>query len=143
MAELMKAAGDETDDRMLLVGRRSLRSNNSWMHNIPLLAKGANHCTLWLNPHDATRLGLEDGGDAAVTSDVSSVVAIVEVTEVVPPGVVSLPHGWGHLVPGTWGPTAMAQPGVNANLLTPAGGLDELSGTAVLNGIPVTIGING
>ena len=139
MAELMRAAGDESDDRMLLVGRRSLRSNNSWMHNIPLLAKGANHCTLWLNPQDATRLGLEDGGDAAVTSDVSSVVAIVEITDVVPPGVVSLPHGWGHLVPGTWGPTAMAQPGVNANLLTPAGGLDELSGTAVLNGIPVVV----
>ena len=141
MAELMKDAGDEPDDRMLLVGRRSLRSNNSWMHNIPLLAKGANHCTLWLNPQDATRLGLEDGGEAAVTSDVSSVVAVVEVTDVVPPGVVSLPHGWGHLVPGTWGPTAMAQPGVNANLLTPAGGLDELSGTAVLNGIPVVVAV--
>jgi anaerobic selenocysteine-containing dehydrogenase len=141
MAELMEAAGDEPDDRMLLVGRRSLRSNNSWMHNIPLLAKGANHCTLWLNPQDAMRLGLEDGGEAAVTSNISSVVAVVEVTDVVPPGVVSLPHGWGHLVPGTWGPTAMAQPGVNANLLTPAGGLDELSGTAVLNGIPVVVAV--
>ena len=139
MAEVLQHAGTESDGRLLLVGRRSLRSNNSWMHNIPLLAKGANHCSLWLNPEDAAKLGLDDGGAAAVTSEVASVVAIVEITDVVPPGVVSLPHGWGHLVPGTWGPTALEQPGVNANLLTSAGGLDELSGTAVLNGIPVRV----
>ena len=139
MAEVLQHAGTESDGRLLLVGRRSLRSNNSWMHNIPLLSKGANHCSLWLNPEDAANLGLDDGGAATVTSEVASVVAIVEITDVVPPGVVSLPHGWGHLVPGTWGPTALEQPGVNANLLTPAGGLDELSGTAVLNGIPVTV----
>ena len=139
MAKVLRHAGTESDGRLLLVGRRSLRSNNSWMHNIPLLAKGANHCTLWLNPEDAANLGLDDRGAAVVTSEVASVVAIVEITDVVPPGVVSLPHGWGHLVPGTWGPTALEQPGVNANLLTPAGGLDELSGTAVLNGIPVTV----
>ena len=139
MADVLQAAGLSTDDRLLLVGRRSLRSNNSWMHNIPLLAKGSNQCTLWLSPQDAARLGISDGDEAYVASDVASVVVTVEVTDVVSAGVVSLPHGWGHLVPGTWGPVAMAQPGVNTNLLTPSDGLDELSGTAVLNGIPVTV----
>jgi anaerobic selenocysteine-containing dehydrogenase len=139
MADVLQAAGLTTDDRLLLVGRRSLRSNNSWMHNIPLLAKGSNQCTLWLSPQDASRVGISDGDEVSVASDVASVVVTVEVTDVVSDGVVSLPHGWGHLVPGTWGPVAMAQPGVNSNLLTPSDGLDELSGTAVLNGIPVTV----
>jgi anaerobic selenocysteine-containing dehydrogenase len=140
MAALMQATATlPPGDGLLLVGRRSLRSNNSWMHNISLLASGANRCTLWLNPVDATERGLADGTDAVVTSATGSVLANVEVTDVVPPGVVSLPHGWGHSAPGTWGPVATARPGVNSNILTPSGGLDALAGTAVLNGIPVSV----
>ena len=125
-------------DGFVLVGRRSLRSNNSWMHNVPLLAGGSNRCTLWLHPDDAAHLGLSTGDVATVTSDVATLRTPVEVTDAVSPGVVCLPHGWGH-APGTWGPVALADPGVNSNLLTPSTGLDGPSGTAVLNGIPVAV----
>lgn len=124
---------------LVLVGRRGLRSNNSWMHNVPLLAKGSNRCTLWLHPDDAAPLGVVDGGEAIVTNDVGEVRVVVEVTDVVARGVVCLPHGWGHTDPGTWGAVASTNPGVNSNILTGSYGLDELSGTAVLNGIPVTV----
>lgn len=121
------------------IGRRGLRSNNSWMHNVPLLAGGANRCTLWLHPDDAIDLGVTDGGPVSVTSAVGSVTAVAEITDAVTRGVVSLPHGWGHGQDGTWGTTAREHAGVNANLLTPTAGLDALSGTAILNGIPVTL----
>ncbi len=124
---------------LVLVGRRSLRSNNSWMHNVALLAGGSNRCTLLIHPDDAEERGLKAGAQATVQSSVGQVQATVEISDVVMPGVVSLPHGWGHSRPGTWGPVATADPGVNSNLLTPAGGLDALAGTAVLNGIPVTV----
>mgnify|MGYP003485058361 CR=1 FL=1 len=124
---------------LVLVGRRSLRSNNSWMHNVPLLSGGTNRCTLLIHPDDAAERGLEDGGQARVESSIGLVQATVAVSDVVMPGVVSLPHGWGHERPGTWGSVAAADPGVNSNLLTPADGLDALAGTAVLNGIPVTV----
>ncbi|MDI1290436.1 MAG: molybdopterin dinucleotide binding domain-containing protein, partial [bacterium] len=126
-------------DELVLVGRRGLRSNNSWMHNVPLLAKGSNTCTLWLHPDDAARLGVLDGSQADVTNAVGSVRVAVEVTDVVAPGVVCLPHGWGHTDARTWGPVAVANPGVNSNVLTGSSGLDDLAGTAVLNGIPVTV----
>jgi anaerobic selenocysteine-containing dehydrogenase len=109
------------------------------MHNVPLLAKGSNRCTLWLHPDDAARLGVLDGGQAIVVNDVGTVRVEVEVTDAVAPGVVCLPHGWGHLDSATWGAVAAANPGVNSNVLTPSSGLDDLAGTAVLNGIPVTV----
>jgi anaerobic selenocysteine-containing dehydrogenase len=140
MADVLAvAARSGARDGLVLVGRRGLRSNNSWMHNVPLLAKGSNRCTLWVHPLDAAALGVVDGGNATVTNDVGTVTTTVEVTDVVSRGVVCLPHGWGHSDPGTWGPVAAANPGVNSNILTPSSGLDELSGTAVLNGIPVTV----
>jgi anaerobic selenocysteine-containing dehydrogenase len=140
MADVLAvAARSGARDELVLVGRRGLRSNNSWMHNVPLLAKGSNRCTLWVHPLDAAALGVVDGGNATVTNDVGTVTTTVEVTDVVSRGVVCLPHGWGHSDPGTWGPVAAANPGVNSNILTPSSGLDELSGTAVLNGIPVTV----
>ena len=138
MAQALADSGQQSEG-FVLVGRRSLRSNNSWMHNLPQLAGGSNRCTLWLNPEDADRLGLADGSSAAVTSAVGSVEAMVEVTDAVGVGVVSLPHGWGHGIAGTWGTTASAAGGVNSNILTPSTGLDELAGTAVLNGIPVAV----
>ena len=124
---------------LLLVGRRHLRSNNSWMHNIEVLVKGAARCTLQVHPDDAARLGLTAGGHARVTSRVGSVDAPVEVTDAIRPGVVSLPHGWGHDHPGTRMHVAAERAGVNSNVLSDHEALDPLSGTSVLNGIPVTV----
>ena len=124
---------------LVLVGRRHLRSNNSWMHNIGVLAKGRFRCTLQVHPDDAARLGITDGGSAEVRSRVGALVAPVEVTDTVSPGVVSLPHGWGHDRPGAPFGVAGERPGVNTNLLTDHEALDPLSGNAVLNGIPVTV----
>ena len=112
---------------------------NSWLHNLPSLAKGRPRCTLQLHPSDAARLGLEEGGTARVTSRVGSLTAPVELTDRLMPGVVSLPHGWGHDAPGTRLGVASRRPGVNANRLTDDVPLDAPSGTSVLNGIPVEV----
>jgi anaerobic selenocysteine-containing dehydrogenase len=121
------------------VGRRDLRSNNSWMHNIEVLVKGKPRCTLHVHPDDASRLGLADGGHARVTSRVGTVDAPVVVTDEVRPGVVSLPHGWGHDRPDTRLRVAAERAGVNSNVLADHEAMDPLSGTSVLNGIPVTV----
>lgn len=126
-------------DGLVLVGRRHLRSNNSWMHNLTQLVKGKARCTLQVHPDDAARAGLRDGQPAEVRSGTGRIVAPVEVTDAVRPGVVSLPHGWGHDRPGTALTVAAAHAGVNSNLLADGTGLDPLSGNAVLNGIPVTV----
>jgi anaerobic selenocysteine-containing dehydrogenase len=124
---------------LLLVGRRHLRSNNSWMHNVNVLVKGKERCTLQMHPDDAARLGLADGANATVTSRVGAVVAPVEVTADVMTGVVSLPHGWGHDQDGVQMTVAAGRPGVNSNILTDEQAIDPLSGNAVLNAIPVTV----
>ncbi len=124
---------------MVLVGRRHLRSNNSWMHNLDVLVKGKPTCTLHLHPVDGARLGLADGETARVTSRVGAVDAPVELTDAIMPGVVSLPHGWGHDQPGVALRVARAHAGVNSNVLADELALDPLSGNAVLNGIPVTV----
>ena len=124
---------------MVLVGRRHLRSNNSWMHNLDVLVKGRPTCTLHLHPVDGARLGLADGETARVTSRVGAVDAPVELTDAIMPGVVSLPHGWGHDQPGVVLRVARAHAGVNSNILADELALDPLSGNAVLNGIPVTV----
>jgi hypothetical protein len=92
----LRAALERRSDGLLLIGRRHLRSNNSWMHNVHALAKGPERCTLLVHPEDAERLGLEDGGRAKVRSRVGEVLAPVVVSDEVMPGVVSLPHGFGH-----------------------------------------------
>jgi anaerobic selenocysteine-containing dehydrogenase len=125
--------------KFLLVGRRHLRSNNSWMHNLPTLAGGRPRCTLLVNAEDAARLGLADGRPARVRSRVGSVDVPVEITDGIMPGVVSIPHGWGHDLPDTQLQIAARQPGVNSNLLADELALDPLSGNAVLNGIPVMV----
>ena len=136
----LRNAIEELSNRdLVLVGRRHLRSNNSWMHNIEVLVKGKARCTLHVHPEDASRFGVSDGGVARVTSRVGSVDAVVEVTEAIRPGVVSLPHGWGHGVPGTRLRVAAERAGVNSNVLTDHEAIDPLSGTSVLNGIPVTV----
>jgi len=128
-----------SDDRMRLVGRRHVRSNNSWMHNLEVLVKGKGRCTLQVHPADADRLGLIDGSDAEIRSRVGKVVAPVEVTDLVMTGVVSLPHGWGHSLPGTQLEVAGRYAGVNSNVLTDPEAIDPLSGNAVLNAIPVEV----
>ena len=133
------AAAPSPADSLVLVGRRDLRSNNSWMHNIHVLVKGKQRCTLHVHPADAARLGLADGAPARVASRVGVVIAPVVVTDEVRAGVVSLPHGWGHGVPGTRGRVAAEHAGVNSNLLSDAGVIDPLSGNSVLNAIPVTV----
>ena len=127
------------DDQMLLVGRRELKSNNSWMHNINVLTKGSLSCTAQVHPDDAARLGLSDGSTVRITSRVGSVEAPVEITDSVRPGVVSLPHGWGHGVAGTKMDVAARKAGVNSNILTDESIIDPISGNAVLNAIPVTL----
>jgi anaerobic selenocysteine-containing dehydrogenase len=124
---------------LVLIGRRHMRSNNSWMHNVHALAKGPNRCTLLMHPEDAARLGLEDGARAKVRSRVGEVLAPVVVSDEVMPGVVSLPHGFGHEAPGVRLRVAARHAGVSSNILTDEEGLDVLSGNAVLNGIPVSV----
>ncbi len=136
----LEAAADRTPNgHMVLVGRRHVRSNNSWMHNVDVLVKGKARCTLQINPADAARLGIAADGDAAVASASGKLTAPVELTEDIMPGVVSLPHGWGHDLPGVAMAVAANRPGVNSNRLSP-GAMDPVSGNAILNGIPVDVG---
>jgi anaerobic selenocysteine-containing dehydrogenase len=130
-------------DGLVLVGRRHVRSNNSWMHNIDLLVRGKDRCTLQVHPKDAANIGLREGSTARVRSSVGAVEVPVEITEIVMPGVVSLPHGWGHDLPGVELAVARTRAGVNANLLADGERMDPLSGNAVLNGIPVTVEVAG
>ncbi|MEZ0075114.1 molybdopterin oxidoreductase family protein [Planotetraspora sp. GP83] len=120
---------------VVLIGRRQLRSNNSWLHNVPTLVGGSNQCTLQINPQDVTRLGL--GDRALVRSAVGELVVPLEPTETIMPGVVSLPHGWGHVATGQQ--VAARHAGANANTLTDESVIDVLSGNAVFNGVPVTL----
>jgi anaerobic selenocysteine-containing dehydrogenase len=135
----LRAALDAPVAGMVLVGRRDLRSNNSWMHNVEVLVKGRPRCTLHVHPDDAARLGLADGGSAAVASRTGAVTIPVEVTDAIRPGVVSIPHGWGHDLDGVELQVARRYAGVNTNLLADETLIDPVSGNAVLNGIPVEV----
>ncbi|MFF6812722.1 molybdopterin oxidoreductase family protein [Streptomyces sp. NPDC012403] len=135
----LRAALGERPAGLVLVGRRHLRSNNSWMHNVPALTGGSNRCTLHLHPEDAARLGVRDGQPVRIKGAGGEVTAPAEVTDGVRPGVVSLPHGWGHDRPGTRMRHAAADPGANVNQLLDGSLLDPLSGNAVLNGVPVEV----
>jgi anaerobic selenocysteine-containing dehydrogenase len=141
VADLPRLRGHMAKDRigMVLIGRRDLRSTNSFTHNLRALVKGPDRCTLQISPQDADRIGLPDGTAARITSRVGSVVAPVEITEDLMPGVVSLPHGWGHDVEETRLDVAKSYPGVNTNILTDNQAYDEASGTAVLFGTPVSV----
>jgi anaerobic selenocysteine-containing dehydrogenase len=136
---LRAALARERNGELVLIGRRQLRSNNSWMHNLPALVKGKESCTLHIHPDDAERLGLGDGERALVRSAAGSLEAPVEVTDGIMPGVVSIPHGWGHDADGVRMSVASAHAGVNSNLLADESQVEPLSGNAVLNGIPVEV----
>ncbi|WP_312866323.1 molybdopterin-dependent oxidoreductase [Streptomyces boluensis] len=139
----LRGALDRDPDGLVLVGRRHLRSNNSWLHNVPVLNRGSNRCTLQIHPEDAARAGITDGANVRVKGAGGEAEAPAELTETVRRGVVSLPHGWGHDRPGTRTPVASATPGTNSNQLLDGTLLDPLSGTAVLNGVPVLLTPSG
>ncbi len=141
LADLARAAADleAKPPRLVLVGRRQLRSKNSWMHNLPVLAKGPFRCTLQVHPQDAARIGLRDGGRGRVTAAGRSIEAQIEIDDALMPGVVSLPHGWGHDLAGAQLSVAAERPGANVNLLADECVRDPLSGNAVLSGFAVEI----
>jgi anaerobic selenocysteine-containing dehydrogenase len=123
----------------VLIGRRHVRSNNSWMHNCKSLVKGPDRTALLMHPHDADRRGFADGQPVEVKSRVGAVTARLERSDDVMPGVVSLPHGFGHGEVKEHLKVAGATPGPNVNVLTDEEFLDVPTGTAALNGVPVTI----
>ena len=140
-ADVPRLAARLVRDRpeLVLVSRRHLRSNNSWLHNVEPLVRGRDRCTLLIHPEDAARAGLSDGALARVTSDAGAVDVAVQVSDEMLPGVVSLPHGWGHDKPGTRMSVAHAHAGVNSNVLAPGTLTDPVSNNAVVNGIPVRV----
>jgi len=137
-------------DTLLLIGRRHLKSNNSWLHNSPRMMKGLDkaaadkqnthaRCTAQLHPQDALRFDISQGQQISVTSRVGEITLAVDITDKLMPGVISIPHGWGHNKKGTAWQLAERHSGVSVNDLTDEMVLDELSGNAVLNGVPVTV----
>ena len=127
------------DSQILLIGRRHVRSNNSWLHNSHRLVKGKSRCTLMLHPETAKQQGIEDGQNVKVSSRVGSVIIAAEVTDELMPGVVSIPHGWGHGRKGVKQKIAQAHAGVSVNDLTDDTLIDQLSGNAAVNGVPVSL----
>lgn len=140
-SRFLSDASPSSDGKLLLIGRRHLRSNNSWMHNTKRLMKGKPRCTLMMSPTDAERLGVRAGDRVTVTSRVGRVTAPAELTEDMMPGVVSLPHGFGHWREGVQLRVATDHPGVSVNDLTDDQLLDALSGNAAFSGVPVSVAL--
>ncbi len=141
IADVARAAADLAAPApdLVIVGRRDVRSNNSWMHNLPILAKGPFRCTALVHPDDAAKRGLSDGGRARIVSGNRAIEAQVAISDEMMPGVVSLPHGWGHDLPGAKLSLAAQRPGANLNALFDETARDPLSGNAVLSGVPVEL----
>ena len=135
----LRARLDRPPGDLVLIGRRQLRSNNSWMHNSERLVKGKPRCTLLVHPDDAAARGRSDGQVGTVTTRAGSVDLPVELTDSIMRGVVSLPHGWGHHRPGVRLTIATAHPGASLNDLTDEQRVDPLTGTSALSGVPVTL----
>jgi anaerobic selenocysteine-containing dehydrogenase len=134
-----EGAAPLADGELLLIGRRHLRDNNSWMHNVPMLMSGKPRCTLMMHPEDAQVLGLTEGEEAVVTSRVGQVSVPVSVTDEVMRGVVSLPHGYGHHREGAKQSVAAKHAGVSLNDLTDDQRVDALCGNAAFSGVPVRV----
>jgi anaerobic selenocysteine-containing dehydrogenase len=140
IARLERKLSDRSSNGELhLIGRRDLRTNNSWMHNSERLVKGADRCTVLMHPLDAEQHALTNGQQVELRSGVGSVVARLEISDEVMRGVVSLPHGWGHARSGVQLRIAEKHPGVSINDLTDEGRLDLLSGSVAFSGVPVTV----
>jgi anaerobic selenocysteine-containing dehydrogenase len=132
-------AAPSNDLGMLLIGRRHLRSNNSWMHNVPALVSGQPRCVLLVHPQDAARAGLADGDTAILENHMHRGEVTVRVSDEMRPGVVSLPHGWGHAASARWQQTAGAHPGVSANDWTDDALVETVVGQSILNGVRVRL----
>jgi anaerobic selenocysteine-containing dehydrogenase len=139
LASMTRSAAEQATYDLQLIGRRHLRSNNSWLHNLPSMVKGKDRCTLLIHPEDAAARAVEPGERVQVTSPVGRIEVPIEISEEMRPGVVSLPHGWGHDVKGVGWSTAAAHPGVNVNVLTQSRLVDSLSGNAALNATWVAV----
>ena len=135
----LAAALDTPPPPLVLVSRRHLRSMNSWMHNVPTLVSGKDRCTLAMHSTDAAARGLGAGAQVRVRSAAGEVTVPLELDDNIRPGVVSMPHGWGHDAPGSRLSVAQTRPGSNFNILSPGTLVDAPSGNAVLNGIPVRV----
>ena len=136
MAEEVKV---EKDFPFQLIGRRLLRSHNTWMHNSHRLVKGRNECTLLIHPNDAERLGIENKSIIKVVSEVGSISIETKISDEIMEGVVSMPQGWGHGKKGVKMKTAQAHPGVSINDLTDHRRMDRLTGNAAFNGVKVRL----
>jgi anaerobic selenocysteine-containing dehydrogenase len=135
----LEASIEEKPNGLVLIGRRALRSNNSWMHNSQRLVKGPEGCVLYMHPEDAKVHGIVAGGVARVESRVGAVEVPVALTDDVVRGVVCLPHGWGHGRDGSALSVARAHAGASLNDLTDEQAIDALSGNAAFSGVPVTV----
>jgi anaerobic selenocysteine-containing dehydrogenase len=136
--DLVAALGEvPPPDALLLIGRRELRSNNSWMHNLPSLVSGAERCLLQVHPKDAADRGVADGERVVLESRVHRGEVRVQITEDMLPGVVSLPHGWGHAASAPWQQVAGRRPGVSFNDWSDEAVVEGVVGQSVLNGVPV------
>ncbi|MDH5630377.1 MAG: molybdopterin oxidoreductase family protein, partial [Gammaproteobacteria bacterium] len=123
----------------LLIGRRDPRTNNSWLHNSYRMVKGKNRCTALMNIDDAQSLAINNGDMIQVESRVGQIEIEVSLTEEIMPGVISIPHGWGHNINGVKLDIATKHSGVNTNILTDEKFIDGLSGNAALNGVPISV----
>ena len=139
LARVQVMMQDYDDSQILLIGRRHVRSNNSWLHNSYRLVKGKPRCTLMLHSKTAEQYGIKDGQDVKVTSRIGSVIIAAEVTDELMPSVVSIPHGFGHGRKGVKQKIAQAHAGVSVNDLTDDTLIDQLSGNAAVNGVPVQL----
>ena len=128
-----------TRDELLLIGRRELRTNNSWMHNVPALVVGTRALRALRPPDDAARAGVRDGEPAVLESRVHRGAVPVRVTDEIMPGVVSLPHGWGHAGERALAAVAGAHAGVSANDWTDDQRVEGVVGQSILNGVPVRL----
>jgi anaerobic selenocysteine-containing dehydrogenase len=137
--ERLKKSMDNSSGELVLIGKRDLRSNNSWMHNIPRLVSGKTRCVMQIHPDDARKHDIQDGEIATLTSRVGTIKITALVTEDITPGVVSIPHGWGHDQSDIQLSVAKEHAGINSNILADDQLIDLPSGNAVLSGIPVTL----
>ena len=143
-APVAAPADPESNGHLLLIGRRHLRSNNSWMHNSERMVKGKPRCTMLMHSIDAEQRGLEQGQRVVVRSRAGSIEIAIEICEEIMPGVVSIPHGWGHDREGSQLGVAQVHAGASINDLTDNLAIDALCGTAAFNGTPVTVeGLRG
>jgi len=139
LPDLERATGATNGRELLLIGRRDLRTNNSWMHNVPALVAGRERCVLFVHPADAERARVRDGELAVLKSRIHRGTVRVRINDEMAPGVVSLPHGWGHADSAPWQRVAGERPGVSANDWTDDADVEAVVGQSILNGVPVEL----